>query len=80
MRTDFKCSCGEWHEVGPAVAFHIRSVGPKIRVKSNDGIWWVPRVFIAVHGQPNAQNLAQLAEQHKWKTVNTRPALRSVNA
>lgn len=78
MKTSFKCSCGEWHEVGEALANHIETIGPSIRLRSSEGIWFVPRVFIAVHGKPTLQSLARQAETYGWKPVKRH--LRSVSA
>lgn len=67
----YKCSCSERHEAPETLAALIDGIGPNIRVRGAGGPWWVPRIFIAVHGRPPEEDMAVLAYDYGWKPVNS---------
>lgn len=69
---DPTCPCGESH-VGHTwdIAVRLtRSMGLTVEVKTPDGAWHVPRVYIAMHGIL-ALHLPALAAKYGWKRVGS---------
>jgi hypothetical protein len=61
----FLCPCGERHVVSWKTANIIRNHGRNVIVTTSSGSWWVPRIWIAVHGVA-AIELPTLARDHHW--------------